>query len=197
MANGSIGTFFSSPLRAQIYFTSACSSLFGPSVWVTNATVLALGVALCWLCFALAGEIMGRRSAMLATIFFLVIVYGKLLNATHHWFSVLAIMGATKIYMGKASAARTLGAGALLGLASFFTQTHGAAALLAFILVLALTWWRKEEPWVDLLRNEGLLLLGYTVALLLLSAHFIAAIGLRQLWYYQVTFVRQYIVHAS
>jgi hypothetical protein len=95
--------------------------LFGPSVWVTNATVLALGVALCWLCFALAGEIMERQSAMLATIFFLVIVYGKLLNGTHHWFSVLAIMGALKIYMGEASAARTLGAGALLGLASFFT----------------------------------------------------------------------------
>jgi len=171
--------------------------LFGPSVWVTNAMVLALGVALCWLCFALAGEIMGRRSAMLATIFFLVIVYGKLLNGTHHWFSVLAIMGAMKIHIGKASAARTLGAGALLGLASFFTQTHGAVALLAFILFLALTWWRKKEPWVDLLRNEGLLLLGFTVALLLLSAHFIAAIGFRQLCYYQVTFVRQYIVHAS
>ncbi len=171
--------------------------LFGPSVWVTNATVLALGVALCWLCFAIAGEIMDRQSAMLATIFFLVIVYGKLLNGTHHWFSVLAIMGAIKVSQGATRPARTLGAGALLGLASFFTQTHGAVSLLAFVLFLALTWRRSKQAWVDLLRNEGVLLLGYTLALLLLDAYFITTIGLRQLWYFQVTFVRQYVVHAS
>ena len=40
-------------------------------------------------------------------------------------------------------------------------------------------------------------MLGYTVALLLLDAYFIATIGFRQLWYFQVTFVRQYVVHAS
>jgi hypothetical protein len=170
---------------------------FGLSVWVTNATVLVLGVALCWFCFAIAAEIMDLQSALLATIFFLVIVYGKLLNGTHHWFSVLAIMGAIKISKGATRPARTLGAGALLGLASFFTQTHGAAALLAFILFLALKWRRNKQAWVDLLRNEALLLLGYTVALLVLDAYFIATIGFRQLWYFQVTFVRQYVVHAS
>jgi hypothetical protein len=171
--------------------------LFGPVVWVTNATVLILGVALCWLCFAIADEIMDRQSALLSTIFFLVIVYGKLLNGTHHWLSVLAIMGAIKISLGATRPARTLGAGALLGLASFFTQTHGAVSLLAFVLFLALTWRRNRQAWDDLLRNEGLLLLGYTVALLVLDAYFIATIGFRQLWYFQVTFVRQYVVHAS
>jgi hypothetical protein len=171
--------------------------LLGPTVWVTNATVLGLGVALCWLCFALASEIMQPRYAMLATIFFLVVVYGKSLNATHHWFSVLAIMGAIKVYTAETSAARTLGAGTLLGLASFFTQTHGAVALIAFVVCLLLTWWRSKGSWVGWLQSEALLLLGYAVALLLLSAPFIAAIGLRQLWYFQVTFVRQYAVHAS
>jgi len=159
--------------------------------------VLVLGVALCWFCFAIAAEIMDLQSALLATIFFLVIVYGKLLNGTHHWFSVLAIMGAIKISKGATRPARTLGAGVLLGLASFFTQTHGAAALLAFILFLALKWRRNKQAWVDLLRNEAPLLLGYTVALLVLDAYFIATIGFRQLWYFQVTFVRQYVVHAS
>jgi hypothetical protein len=171
--------------------------LFGLNVWVTNATVLVLGVALCWLCFAIAAEIMDRRSAVLTAVFFLVIVYGKLLNGTHHWFSVLAIMGAIKIYSGTTGPGRTMASGALLGLASFFTQTHGAVALLAFILFLALMWRRSRQPWVDLLRNEGVLLIGYTFALLLLDAYFIATIGFRQLWYFQVTFVRQYVVHAS
>lgn len=41
--------------------------LFGPYVWVTNVIVLALGVALTWICFSVASEIMQRRSALLAS----------------------------------------------------------------------------------------------------------------------------------
>lgn len=47
-----------------------------------------------------------------------------------------------------------------------------------------------------MLRNQPLLLLGYAVALLLLNAHFIATVELKQLWYFQVTYVRQYVVHS-
>jgi hypothetical protein len=74
--------------------------LFGPNVWVTNAVVLVLGIALTWLCFSLSMEVMQQRSALLASAVFLVFLYGKMLNATHHWFSVLLIMAAVKVLMG-------------------------------------------------------------------------------------------------
>jgi len=172
----------------------ALFKVFGLNVWVTNAVVLALGVALCWMCFALASEIMERRSAVLAAALFLVLVYGRLMNATHHLFSMLAILGAVKIGMRSTTAVRVLVAGALLGVASFFTQTHGVAALLAFAVFLIWKRSRSKEPWVDVLGKEGLLFLGFMAALLLLSAYFLATVGWRQLWYFQVTYARRYVV---
>jgi hypothetical protein len=168
--------------------------LFGLHLWVTNAVVLALGIGLCWACFALASEIMNRRSAVLATAFFLVLIYGKLLNGTHHLFSVLAIMGAVKIYMRKITPSATVVAGAFLGTASFFTQTHGGAALLAFAVFLIWRQSREKRPWFHLIRKESLLFLGYSAALLMLSAPLIDALGWKQLWYSQVTYTRQYVV---
>src|ERR1700729_2777013 len=55
--------------------------LFGPNMWVTNGIVLVLGIALTWLCFSIASEIMQLRSALLASVVFLVFLYGKMLNA--------------------------------------------------------------------------------------------------------------------
>ena len=184
---------FTPPGTDLLYF--ALFKLFGFHIWVTNATVLALGTALCWLCFSIAGKLMERRSALLATVLFLVLVYGKALNGTHHWFSVLAVLSAVRIGMEQTTARKIALAGALLGVASFFSQVHGAAALLAFSIFLLWRQSRTKSSSVDLLRNQALLLLGYTVVLLLLSAHFIAAVGLKQLWYFQVTYVRKYVVH--
>jgi 4-amino-4-deoxy-L-arabinose transferase-like glycosyltransferase len=183
---------FTPPGTDLLYF--ALFKLFGANLWVANAVVLVLGVALCWFCFVLASEIMGRQSALLATVFFLVLIYGKLLSGTHHLFSVLAIMGAVNTCVRKMTGARILLAGALLGLASLFTQTHGTMALLAFATFLICRRLRTKGTWADLLRNQSLLLLGYAVTLLLLNAYFIATVGLKQLWYLQVTYVRQYVV---
>ena len=171
--------------------------LFGLNVWVTNATILVLGVAFCWLCFALANQIMERRSAMLASLFFLVVVYGRALNATHHWFSVLTIMAAVLVLGEGGSASRVLGAGALLGLALFFTQSHGFIALFACIVSLGLMPLGTKESWSEFLRKEGLLLFGCAAAWLLLSAPILASIGFKQLWHFQITYARQNVAHAS
>ncbi len=183
---------FTPPGTDLVYFASF--KLFGPHLWVTNAMVVVLGVALCWICFAVARDIMDRSSALLASALFLVLVYGKLLNGTHHFFSLLSVMCAVKISMKESTAARSLIAGALLGLASFFTQTHGAMALFALVAFLVLEQSRTKKFPVNPLRNPGLLLLGYFTALLLLSAYFIAFEGVRQIWYFQVTYSWQHMV---
>jgi Dolichyl-phosphate-mannose-protein mannosyltransferase len=163
--------------------------LFGPNVWVTNGIVLVLGIALTWLCFSIASEIMQHRSALLASVVFLVFLYGKMLNATHHWFSVLLILAAVKVLMGGQRRERLLGAGALLGSAAFFTQTHGAFALFACATWLALSHLEKKTPGASLLKQEALLLLSCVVAWFLLTAPTLTAIGFRQLWHFQVSFV--------
>jgi hypothetical protein len=168
---------------------------FGPQVWVTNLFVLLLGVALCWMCLSIASRVMSRRSAMLATALFLVLIYCKLLNGTHHWISLLCVMGAVRLRMRSSAPGSTFAIGTLLGVASFFTQTRGVAVLLAFVLFLA---WRKlrfERSRAELLKSYGLLLSGFAAAWFLLDAYFIATVGLSRMWYFQVTYVRRYVGH--
>jgi len=109
---------------------------FGPRIWVTNMAIVVLGAALCWVCFAIARQIMSLWSALLATLLFLTLVYAKLLNATHHWFSMLLILCAVRVAMGGTHSARLAIVGLLLGAAAFFTHTHALAALLASALFL-------------------------------------------------------------
>ena len=168
---------------------------FGQRLWVANAAVFLLGIALCVICFAIARKVLHRGPAMLSAALFLVLLYGKPLNATHHWFSLLAVMCAVWLAMAKAGARWLVAIGALLGLASFFTQTRGLVVLFAF---LAFHLWedaRAKSPWKNILRNQALLVLGFAAVLLLLSAPFLAFAGPAQLWYFQFTYVRQYLAH--
>ncbi len=184
---------FTPPGADVFYF--ALFRVFGPHIWVLNFAVLVLGVALCWLCFVIASQIMERHLALSSALLFLTLIYTRLLNATHHYFSALAVMSASAILMRKESPRRLAIAGALLGVASFFTQTHGAAALLAFTLLLGWERHNTDGSWQSFWRKERILLLSFTIAILVLSAPFIASVGLKQLWYCQVTYVRKVMVH--
>src|SRR5579859_159151 len=170
--------------------------LFGPRIWPINFAVLVLGVALCWVCFLIAQEILERHLALLSTLLFVTLIYTKLLNATHHYFSVLAIMGATAILIRGDSSRKLFIAGALLGIASFFTQTHGFVALAVVTFWLGWERYRTNDSWRSFGKKETILLSGFFLLLLILSAPFIARVGLRQLWYFQVTYVRKVMVHA-
>jgi hypothetical protein len=182
------------PPGTDLFYFSAFK-LFGPHIWVTNMVVLILGVALCGLCPSIAKQIMELDLALPATILFLTLIYAKLLNATHHWFSVLAILAAVRILLQEQSRARMFAAGCLLGLAGFFTQSHAAAAMLAFTIWLA--WWhlRETQNWPALLADGVFMLLGFAITLGAVESYFIATIGWKQLWYFQVTYVWNYMVH--
>jgi hypothetical protein len=186
---------FTPPGADVVYF--GIFRLLGPHVWVTNLFVLLLGVVLCGVCFSIAGKIMEGRFAALITALFLVCIYCKLRNGTHHWLSVLCVMSAVRTRISHTSWRSTLAVGSLLGCASFFTQTRGVAALLAFLVFLA---WRKlrgESSWIGVAKDAVLLAAGFAVAWLALNAYFIQAVGLKQLWYFQVTHVQRHIVGAE
>src|SRR5689334_16570805 len=138
---------------------------------------------------------MERHLSLLSARLFLTLIYTRPLNATHHYFSVVSVMSAPAILMRDDSPRRLAIAGALLGVASFFTQTHGAGALLAFTMLLC--WERNSAAcsWQTFWKKESILLLSFAFALLILSAPFIAGVGVKQLWYCQVTYVRKVMVH--
>jgi hypothetical protein len=168
--------------------------LFGPHIWVTNFAVLLLGVALCWVCFHLAQRLMERELAILAALLFLVFIYGDRLDATHHWFSVLAALCAISVVMPERTLPRIAIAGALLGVASFFTQTTGVAGALALIASLSWEHISGKRPWRTTLKQQMLLCITFGLAWSALSIHFIAYVGWKQLWYFQVVYPFHYLV---
>jgi hypothetical protein len=169
--------------------------LFGLRLWVTNLVVFVLGLSYAWLIYSIARKFMRPASTILATALFLVPIYGKALNATHHWFGVLAVLAAIRVVLGAITSSRVATAGTFLGVASFFSLTHGVAALLAFSVFLAWGGLHARTGWLDFLRRQAPLFGGYILALALLSSPYFVSIGIRRLWYFQVTYVRAFVAH--
>src|SRR4051812_46690304 len=168
--------------------------LFGPRIWVTNLVVLVVGISLCWLCFRVARSIMKPAQAALAAALFTIFFYGKMLNGTHHAFSMLAVMAALAVVVEGKTATRLAFAGVFLGAASFFTQTAGAFVALGIAAYLILDGFRGGTAASMWLKPQALLWLPLGLTWLALSGYFIATAGLRQLLYFQITHVRDYMV---
>lgn len=167
--------------------------LLGSRIWVPNVVVLVLGVILCWLSFRIARLIMKPPHAALASALLLVPDYGKMLNGTHHWFSVLAVMGALATVLQARTPPRIVMAGILLGVATFCTQTRGPSAAVGIGAYLIWERFQTQQSWSTCLKHELLLFLPLVVTWGTLSGYFIAKLGFGQLWYFQVTYVLHYV----
>ena len=167
--------------------------LLGSRIWVPNLVVLLLGIILCWLCFYIARLIMKPAHAALAAALLLVLDYGQMLNGTHHWFSVLAVMGALAALLRARTPPRIVMAGILLGVATFFTQTRGPSAALGIGAYLIWERFQTRQSWSTCLKRELLFFLPLVATWGALSSYFIAKLGFGQLWYFQVTYVLHYV----
>jgi len=170
---------------------------FGLRMWVTNIVVLGLGLALAWIVFSIARKFARLESSMLAAAVFLVPIYGKALNATHHWFGTLAVLGAVRVVLTGRTTWRIALAGAILGLASFFSLYHGLAGLVAFWAFLLWESVHTQPRWAGVLRGQAVLFASYIVAMFLLYSHYLLmGIRIGQIWYSQVTYVREFAIDA-
>ncbi len=186
---------FTPPGTDLVY--AAAFGLLGQRVWVANATMVAAGVALAAVCYRVAAQFAARSLALLSAVMFIVLAYGKALNATHHWFSVLAIMGAVVVFSANSNHPRFLGAGALLGLGSFFTQSHGIVALFAFTIFAVCQAVRETRSLPILAQRILRLFGGYAFALLCLSGYFIVTAGPDRLWQLQIAYPWQHVPHQT
>ncbi len=184
------------PPGTDLFYLSLLK-LFGLRMWAMNAGVLLLGVALGCICLSIAKLLMERSKALLAASLYLVLIYGGLLDATHHWFSLLAAMCAVRIVLRGVTPARTAFAGALLGVASFFTQTTGVIAAIALLLFLAWGGLSSGKPWRSILRHQMILILGFGVALGTLGTYFVVQSGWKQLWYCLGTYPYQFVDYGA
>jgi len=184
------------PPGTDLVYLSAFA-LLGPRIWVPNVVQLLLGTSLVCLCFHIASFAMKTAEAALAAALFLVLFFGKWLDATHHWFSLLAVMAAVTVLIRGTCARRVLICGALLGLATFFTQTRGAGAALGFVAFLIWDGIQRQATWRNHSQQLLRLLSSLILTWLILSSYFIFKLGISTLWYFQVGYVLEYVTNPA
>jgi hypothetical protein len=168
--------------------------LLGPRIWTTNLVVLLLDASLCLLCLRMARLLMPLPQAALAACLYLVFVAGATLDGSHHWLSALTALSAVLVLMRETTSTRIAIAGALLGLATFFTQTTGPVAAIAIAAWLMWQPSRATPRWWGRSSAPLLLFASLIVTWLALSGYYIATLGVGQLWFFQVSYVRDYMV---
>jgi hypothetical protein len=181
---------FNAPGIDYVFFFAF--KLFGARAWVPNLVTLLIGASLSWLSLHLSRRIMPRSWADLTIGIFVVFVYGRWLDATHHWFSLFLILLAIRVLLTDRSPSRIAVAGALIGVATFFTQTAGAAAWLAFAIALFVYERKSAASRHAMLQKQSSLFLSAALTWYLLSASTLWHVGWRTLWYFQVTFPQRY-----
>lgn len=170
----------------------ALFSVFGPHAWIPDASLVLLGVGLTWLVVVIVGKAVGRAPALLAGFLFLTFPFQGLLDGTHHWYSTFAVTAALAVLMESRSRPRLALAGALCGLATWFTQSRGMGAMLGFAAYLIWERLERRASWKSLLMQEGWLSGPFFIVTLALNAYFVWKAGLARFWYCTVTFVLKY-----
>jgi hypothetical protein len=116
---------------------AALIKIFGFRIWIPSLTMACLAALAGFLLTLIAarclkGPIIGWPGLLLAGLVLTICT-----DATHHWFSTVAILGALLVLIDGTGMRRVAGSGALCGVAACFTQSKGAAALAAFVVYLA------------------------------------------------------------
>ncbi|WP_263358124.1 hypothetical protein [Acidicapsa ligni] len=167
----------------------------GITIGATNIVVMVFGVIFGCVCFSISRKLMKPELAALTTGLFMVLIYGKVLTATNHWFAAIFVLLAVRVSMERANTERIAASGALLALAAFFNQAHGGAALIGFSAFLLCRNVRARQTAAETIKLVALLLMSFTLMLLLLNAYYIVTVGIERLWYCLVLYVFKYLTH--
>jgi hypothetical protein len=128
------------PATDILYFTMF--KIFGLHMWIPNLMLILAGSILACLSYHLARSVGLGKLALLPSLLFITLIYRERLDATHHWYSTLAVLAALAIAINRRDPLRVAIAGGLCGLAATFTQTAGCAALFAFTIFLC---WERSK----------------------------------------------------
>ncbi len=171
----------------------ALFKLFGLRAWIPHVVLLGLGLGFAWLSAELSRKVIGGWSALLPGALFLTLAYRIwFIGSAHNWYSTLAVMAAVAVIIEKRTLARLALAGALCGLAAFFTQTRGLAAVLGFAVFLLWERRRTARRWRELMRSEAYLLASFLLSVVATDAYFVREVGLERFLSCTVVFVLRY-----
>jgi hypothetical protein len=154
-------------------------SVFGERIWLLNATILMLGLALTWTILAMSRRVITGWFVFIAPAIFLFFGFRwYAMDGGHRLFSCLFAALAILVLLKGVDLPRLAAAGALAAVSSFFTQTRGVAivAAIGFFLV-----WHhypfKNGEGKRFLVNGTALAGSFGAVLLILIGYFLATAG--------------------
>ncbi len=161
--------------------------IFGVRLWIPNLLMDLLAAAAVLLTTIAGKTILHGRFRLAPALFTLGFGLYAGLDATHHWFSGVAALGAMTVLLRGTAWKRVACAGALCGVAASFTQSKGTAVTLGFVIYLA---WRsiERERW----RKPLLLCASALAVFLAINLHYMLTLGLREWYRWVVIFPLRY-----
>lgn len=180
---------FTFPGTDVIY--AALFKCFGVLAWIPQAVLIVLGASLVGLIIFVSQKLMSGASAYLPALLFISLPFSSYLDATHHWFSLVATMAALAILLRDRTPGRLALAGALAGIATFFTQSM-ALLIVGFALFLLWERVRTREAWLELSKKEASLVVGFLATITACLAYFVRSVGAGTIFQYTIIFVARY-----
>jgi hypothetical protein len=166
--------------------------VFGEREWIPNVVLVVLGVLQTWLIVSISSTVLQGWKVALPGLLFLVGPYRNLLDATHHWFSSLAVLMAIFVIIERRTVARLAIAGMLCGITAFFTSARGLMCVLGLAGFL---FWEQGYDLANsrlLRRKLAFLLSAFTVTIALICGGLVLKVGFRTLWQSVVVFPLRY-----
>ncbi len=166
--------------------------LFGPRNWVPNVLLVLVGTGLTWVITAISRRLLSGASTLLPAAVFLTIGLGLNLDNTHQWYSALSELCAVALLIERRTLARIAGAGALCGVAAFFTQSQGAFAFMGLLAFLLWEGRQEKQRWKEILRRSVYLSIPFAGTVFATFAYFVWTAGLSRIAYCLVEFNIKY-----
>lgn len=169
--------FFQHSLPATEVFYFLFFGMFGVRAWIPNATLILLGLGLVWLITIISRKVIPGRAAFLPALLFLALSFHNQLGAAHDWFSVLMVMTAISLIIDHITALGLVGAGALCGVATCFSQPRGISAEIGLAAFLLWAVFKKVLTWQDCRKAQTYLWVPFIVIVTAFNAYFAVEAG--------------------
>lgn len=170
--------FFQHTLPATEVFYFLLFSMLGVHAWIPNVTLILLGLSIAWLIIIISRKVIPDRTAFLPAILFLAIPFYSQPGTAHHWFSVLMVLAAISLVIDHITALGLVGAGALCGVATCFSQSRGVSAEIGLAAFLMWAVFKKVLTWRDCRKAQTYLWVPFVTIVAGFNAYFALEAGI-------------------
>lgn len=180
MLNGQLPyrDFFQHTLPATEVFYFLLFTMFGAHAWIPNLTLILVGLCIAWLILIISQKIIPGRTAFLPAVLFLVIAFVSQPGSAPYWFSMLMVLAALSLIIDHITALGLVGAGALCGVATCFSQSRGVSAEIGLAAFLLWAAFKKILSWRDCRNAQTYLWVPFVMIVAAFNAFFALEAGI-------------------